>query len=115
VDVVAAGAAGWSAAQAMEPKPTTAVRKRDAIAARMMSAFREEQNLRILSTGSGDERSCAPSLAYRDRDDGARGDLPKHQEIVAYCCGPYCVLAFEAVALLREHGFKVRRLEDGFP
>ena len=43
------------------------------------------------------------------------GDLPKHQEIVAYCRGPYCVLAFEAVALLREHGFKVRRLEDGFP
>jgi rhodanese-related sulfurtransferase/DNA-binding transcriptional ArsR family regulator len=43
------------------------------------------------------------------------GDLPKDQEIVAYCRGPYCVLAFEAVALLREHGFKVRRLEDGFP
>ncbi|MDP3749377.1 MAG: rhodanese-like domain-containing protein, partial [Phenylobacterium sp.] len=43
------------------------------------------------------------------------GDLPKDQEIVAYCRGAYCVLAFEAVALLREHGFKVRRLEDGFP
>ena len=42
-------------------------------------------------------------------------DLPRDQEIVAYCRGPYCVLAFEAVALLREHGFKVRRLEDGFP
>ncbi len=43
------------------------------------------------------------------------GDLPKDQEIVAYCRGAYCVLAFEAVALLREHGFQVRRLEDGFP
>ena len=43
------------------------------------------------------------------------GDLPKDQEIVAYCRGPYCVLAFEAVALLRRHGFNVRRLEDGFP
>lgn len=42
-------------------------------------------------------------------------DLPKDREVVAYCRGPYCVLAFEAVALLREHGFKVRRLEDGFP
>jgi rhodanese-related sulfurtransferase/DNA-binding transcriptional ArsR family regulator len=42
-------------------------------------------------------------------------DLPKGQEIVAYCRGPYCVLAFEAVAFLRGHGFKVRRLEDGFP
>jgi ArsR family transcriptional regulator len=36
-------------------------------------------------------------------------------EIVAYCRGPYCVLSFEAVAQLRAHGFKARRLEDGFP
>lgn len=43
------------------------------------------------------------------------GDLPKDQEIIAYCRGPYCVLAFEAVALLRGYGFKARRLEDGFP
>ncbi len=43
------------------------------------------------------------------------GDLPRDQEIVAYCRGAFCVLAFEAVALLRGHGFKVRRLEDGFP
>lgn len=42
-------------------------------------------------------------------------DLPQEREVVAYCRGPYCVLAFEAVALLREHGFKVRRLEDGYP
>src|SRR6266705_1595125 len=41
--------------------------------------------------------------------------LPKSREIVAYCRGPYCVLAFEAVAFLRERGWKVRRLEDGFP
>jgi ArsR family transcriptional regulator len=41
--------------------------------------------------------------------------LPKDREIVAYCRGPYCVFAFEAVALLREKGFKARRLEDGFP
>jgi rhodanese-related sulfurtransferase len=37
------------------------------------------------------------------------------REIVAYYRGPYCVLAFEAVATLREKGFKVRRLEEGFP
>jgi ArsR family transcriptional regulator len=42
-------------------------------------------------------------------------ELPKGREVVAYCRGPYCVLAFEAVALLRKHGFTVRRLEDGFP
>lgn len=42
-------------------------------------------------------------------------EIPKSREIVAYCRGPYCVLAFEAVALLRERGFKVHRLEDGYP
>ena len=43
------------------------------------------------------------------------GDLPRDQEIIAYCRGPYCVFSFEAVAVLRIHGFKVRRLEDGYP
>lgn len=41
--------------------------------------------------------------------------LPKDQEIVAYCRGPYCMLAFEAVEQLRKQGFSARRLEDGFP
>jgi len=41
--------------------------------------------------------------------------LPRDQEIVAYCRGPHCVLAFEAVARLREKGFRARRLQDGFP
>lgn len=35
--------------------------------------------------------------------------------IVAYCRGPYCVLSFDAVALLRARGFDARRLEDGLP
>ncbi len=43
------------------------------------------------------------------------GELSESDEIVAYCRGAYCVFSFEAVALLRRHGFKVRRLEDGFP
>jgi len=42
-------------------------------------------------------------------------ELPRRREIVAYCRGPYCVLSFEAVAALRARGFKVRRLEEGFP
>lgn len=42
-------------------------------------------------------------------------ELPKDQEIVAYCRGPYCMLAFDAVAQLRKRGFRARRLEDGFP
>ena len=42
-------------------------------------------------------------------------DLDPDQEIVAYCRGPYCVLSYEAVAMLRARGFIVRRLEDGLP
>jgi ArsR family transcriptional regulator len=42
-------------------------------------------------------------------------EIPRSREIVAYCRGPYCVLAFEAVALLRRRGFEIRRLEDGYP
>ncbi|MFQ5523452.1 MAG: ArsR/SmtB family transcription factor [Acidimicrobiia bacterium] len=41
--------------------------------------------------------------------------LPRDAEIVAYCRGPYCVLAPQALELLRRRGFRVRRLEDGFP
>src|SRR6266536_3132801 len=41
--------------------------------------------------------------------------LDPSQQIVAYCRGPYCVLAFEAVALLRKRGFQARRMQDGFP
>ena len=41
--------------------------------------------------------------------------LDRGREVIAYCRGPYCILAFEAVAALRARGFKVRRLEDGFP
>lgn len=42
-------------------------------------------------------------------------ELPRSKEIVAYCRGPYCVFAFEAVAQLRAAGYKARRLEDGLP
>jgi len=50
-------------------------------------------------------------------------DLPVDREIVAYCRGPYCVLAVEAVEMLRAHGFEAFRLEqsvqdwqaEGFP
>jgi rhodanese-related sulfurtransferase/DNA-binding transcriptional ArsR family regulator len=42
-------------------------------------------------------------------------EIPRNREIVAYCRGPYCLLAFEAVAQLRKKGRKARRLEQGFP
>ena len=41
--------------------------------------------------------------------------LPRAKEIVAYCRGPYCVLAVEAVKTLRAKGFRAMRLEDGVP
>jgi len=52
-----------------------------------------------------------PLAKLKDRLD----ELPADREVVAYCRGPYCVLSFEAVAALRERGYLVRRLEDGYP
>ena len=40
-------------------------------------------------------------------------ELPRDREIVAYCRGPYCVMAVEAVELLRKKGFKAQRMEHG--
>jgi rhodanese-related sulfurtransferase len=42
-------------------------------------------------------------------------EVPADRKVIAYCRGPYCVLSFEAVAMLRERGYLVRRLEDGYP
>ena len=43
------------------------------------------------------------------------GELPTKKEIVAYCRGPYCVMALQAVQTLRAHRRAARRLVDGFP
>ena len=48
-----------------------------------------------------------PELAKR------LSELPRRRQVVAYCRGPYCVLAVEAVKLLRRKGFKALRLEEG--
>lgn len=50
-----------------------------------------------------------------DKLEGHLANLSRDHEIIAYCRGAYCVLSFEAVAALRQRGFKVRRLEDGYP
>lgn len=42
-------------------------------------------------------------------------ELPPDREIVAYCRGPYCVLSFDATAMLRAHGMRARRLDGGYP
>lgn len=42
-------------------------------------------------------------------------ELPKRHEIIAYCRGPYCLMSYDAVALLRTKGRKAKRLEAGLP
>jgi rhodanese-related sulfurtransferase len=42
-------------------------------------------------------------------------ELPREKEVVAYCRGPYCVFADEAVAILQSNGYQARRLAQGMP
>jgi rhodanese-related sulfurtransferase/DNA-binding transcriptional ArsR family regulator len=42
-------------------------------------------------------------------------NLPKGREVVAYCRGPFCLMSFDAVQMLRARGIKARRLADGLP
>ena len=42
-------------------------------------------------------------------------ELPRDREIVAYCRGPFCAFAHEAIAVLTDAGLTARRLEDGLP
>lgn len=43
------------------------------------------------------------------------GELDPERGVIAYCRGPYCVFALDAVAILRRHGFEALRLSDGLP
>jgi len=56
----------------------------------------------------------AISIPLRDLE-RRLAELPRGSRIVAYCRGPYCVLAAEAVRLLRRRGLKAVRLADGYP
>jgi rhodanese-related sulfurtransferase/biotin operon repressor len=42
-------------------------------------------------------------------------ELPKRREVVAYCRGPYCLMSYDAVSVLRKKGLRARRLEAGMP
>jgi rhodanese-related sulfurtransferase len=50
-----------------------------------------------------------------DALEAALQTLPRDREVVAYCRGPYCVFADEAVALLRSRGYQAYRLREGLP
>lgn len=56
----------------------------------------------------------AISLPVADLERRLR-ELPRRREIIAYCRGRYCVYSLEAVTLLRQHGFRARRADQGFP
>lgn len=42
-------------------------------------------------------------------------ELPADKDIVAYCRGPFCMMSAEAVALLKKHGYRARKISDGLP
>jgi ArsR family transcriptional regulator len=100
------------------------------------SYFQQRDSLEPVSRSELVDRMAAglvTVLDVRPKDEFAHGHLPgalniplgqldrrlaelsPDREIVAYCRGPWCVLSFEAVAALRDHGFTVHRLEDGYP
>lgn len=56
----------------------------------------------------------AISIPFDELSDRLR-ELPKRGEIIAYCRGPFCVFADEAVAMLTKAGYKATRLEEGYP
>jgi rhodanese-related sulfurtransferase len=82
---------------------------------------------RLVDEGTVTLLDVRPELEYRQGHiAGARSipvaelerrlaELPRDREVVAYCRGPYCVYADEAAHVLQQHGFRVRRLEEGFP
>ena len=106
------------------------------IARVMASYFRARDELEPVSRAELLDRlraGAATVLDVRPEDEFQQGHLPgalniplaqlerrlaelsPDREVVAYCRGPWCVLSFEAVAALRQRGYRARRLEDGFP
>lgn len=89
-----------------------------------LTAIDRETLLRRVKQGEVVVIDVRPANEYRSahipqalsiplRELGQRlAELPRKKIIVAYCRGPYCVLAAEAVQLLSRHGFRAYRLED---
>lgn len=96
----------------------------------------ERDEVELLSAAELDERleqgkvvllDVRPEAEYRsghiagavsaplERLESIAAGLPRRREVVAYCRGPYCVYADEAVRLLRARGLPARRLDVGFP
>jgi rhodanese-related sulfurtransferase len=90
-----------------------------------MEAVEAEELLRRVRSGEVTVLDVRPPEEYRaghipgafsipvDELKARLKELPKDREVVAYCRGPYCVMAVEAVELLRKKGFKAHRMEQG--
>lgn len=92
-----------------------------------LEPVRRTELKRRLKTGEAVVIDVRPELEYEaGHIAGARSipvrelsrrlkEIPKDKQVVAYCRGPYCVYADDAVRLLLRKGFTALRLEDGFP
>lgn len=79
----------------------------------------DEGSVTVLDVRPADEYTSGHIPGARnvtlDQLDRMLLDLDPDAEIVAYCRGPYCIYAHQAVAALRKCGFKARRLDGGLP
>jgi rhodanese-related sulfurtransferase len=94
---------------------------------RTLEPVSREELLRRLTDGETIVLDVRPALEYRqghivgaqsvpvDELERRLGDLNPEREIVAYCRGPYCVFADEAVSLLRAQGRQAIRYAEGYP
>lgn len=92
-----------------------------------LEALSRDELRQRLAEGTADVLDVRPAVEYRQGHiAGARSipveelaerlnELEPQRPVVAYCRGPYCVFADEAVALLREHGYLAARYVDGYP
>jgi len=92
-----------------------------------LQSIKAAELLKRIETGDVVILDVRPTLEYQsghipearsipiDELETRLGELSRSQEIIAYCRGPYCVFADEAVILLEKHGYRARRLVEGLP
>lgn len=90
-----------------------------------MDAVDADELLRRVKSGEATLLDVRPAVEYRaghipgalsipvDELASRLAELPRSRDVVAYCRGPYCVMAVDAVELLRAKGFQAHRMEQG--
>ncbi len=87
---------------------------REALRARLAAGEVVALDVRSAAEYAQGHIAGALSIPY-DQIESRLAELPANREIVAYCRGPYCLFAHDALALLTARGYRARRLEDGYP